>query len=677
MRNFAKKFDTMKQIFASLITLVLFSACTHSTSVLSPDGKLAVTFDLTEQGQPVYSVQAEGKSVIDVSPLGLVAQELDLSEGFYLADCDRQSTDYTWETVWGEERLIRDNHNEMTVCLLHKSGLKMHIVFRCFDDGFAFRYVFPEQDVKQLTITDELTGYRFAGDPEAWSLPWRTEYYEGLWSKAPLSAKSDTLCSPLTMECADGYAFLHEAALTDYPAQNLYMADGVLRTYLTPWREQESAFSSHCSDVKAYISLPFATPWRMVILTKTLPEMVASRIMLNLNEPCAIIDPSWIRPMKFMGIWWGMHIKTMTWEAGPKHGATTANMERYMRFAKQHGIDAVLAEGWNIGWEDWKHFDFTTPYPDWDMDYLSRLAQELGVEIVGHNETGGNAADYERDLDTIYRYHAAHGIHAIKTGYVSPIIRTMDGLQWNKGQSGVRHYRKVIETAARYRIAIDNHEPVMPTGLQRTYPNLMTQEGVRGQEWNAWSRDGGSPCEHVTVLPFTRVMAGPVDYTPGVFCFENPVIPDTRVHSTLMNQLGLMVCIYSPLQMACDLPENYMKHPEAFLFIQHVPCDWERSLLVDGQIGDYCIFARQRRGAEDWYIGGITDEQAREAVVPLSMLEPDRSYQITLWCDADDADWQTNPYAYNVELRTVTAADTLIVNMARGGGFAAELLPVQ
>lgn len=667
----------MKQILASLIVLFLFSACTHSTSVLSPDGKLAVTFHLTEQGQPVYSVQAEGKSVIDVSPLGLVAQELDLSEGFYLADCDRLSTDYTWETVWGEERLIRDNHNEMTVCLLHKSGLKMHIVFRCFDDGFAFRYVFPEQDVKQLTITDELTGYRFAGDPETWSLPWRTEYYEGLWSKAPLSAKSDTLCSPLTMECADGYAFLHEAALTDYPAQNLYMADGVLRTYLTPWREQESAFSSHCSDVKAYISLPFATPWRMVILTKTLPEMVASRIMLNLNEPCAIIDPSWIRPMKFMGIWWGMHIKTMTWEAGPKHGATTANMERYMRFAKQHGIDAVLAEGWNIGWEDWKHFDFTTPYPDWDMDYLSRLAQELGVEIVGHNETGGNAADYERDLDTIYRYHAAHGIHAIKTGYVSPIIRTMDGLQWNKGQSGVRHYRKVVETAARYRIAIDNHEPVMPTGLQRTYPNLMTQEGVRGQEWNAWSRDGGSPCEHVTVLPFTRVMAGPVDYTPGVFCFENPVIPDTRVHSTLMNQLGLMVCIYSPLQMACDLPENYMKHPEAFLFIQHVPCDWERSLLVDGQIGDYCIFARQRRGAEDWYIGGITDEQARQAVVPLSMLEPDRSYQITLWSDADDADWQTNPYAYNVELRTVTAADTLIVNMARGGGFAAELLPVQ
>ena len=345
-----------------------------------------------------------------------------------------------------------------------------------------------------------------------------------------------------------------------------------------------------CSkEVKAYVETPFASPWRMVVLTKTLPELVASRIMLNLNEACRIEDTSWIKPMKFIGIWWGMHIKTMTWEQGPKHGATTKNMERYLRFAKEHGIEAVLAEGWNLGWEDWKHFDFTTPYKDWDMDYLSRLADSLGVQIVGHNETGGNAADYEKDLDTIYRYHAKHGIHAIKTGYVAPIIRTMDGLQWNKSQSGVRHYRKVIETAAKYHIMIDNHEPVMPTGLQRTYPNLLTQEGVRGQEWNAWSTDGGNPCEHVTVLPYTRILAGPVDYTPGVFRFENPVISTTRVHSTLANQLGLFVCFYSPLQMACDLPEHYMEHADAFQFIENVPCDWERSLLVDGKIGDFCV----------------------------------------------------------------------------------------
>ena len=421
-----------------------------------------------------------------------------------------------------------------------------------------------------------------------------------------------------------------------------------------------------------------------MVLTKTLPELVASRIMLNLNEPCKIEDTSWIRPMKFMGIWWGMHIKTMTWEQGPIHGATTANMVRYLHFAKDHGFDAVLAEGWNLGWEDWKHFNFTTPYPDWDMDYLSRLADSLGVQIVGHNETGGNAADYEKDLDTIYSYHAGHGIHAIKTGYVAPIIRTTDGLQWNKGQSGVRHYRKVIETAAKYHIMIDNHEPVMPTGLQRTYPNLLTQEGVRGQEWNAWSTDGGSPCEHVTVLPFTRIMAGPVDYTPGVFHFENPVIPTTRVHSTLMNQLGLFVCFYSPLQMACDLPEHYMEHPDAFRFIEAVPCDWEQSLLLDGKIGDFCVFARQQRGTDNWYVGGITDEQAREIDIPLSFLNnpspalPSREgekvprYTATLYLDAEDAAWQTRPYAYNIEERQVTASDTLHVRMAPGGGFAME-----
>lgn len=396
--------------------------------------------------------------------------------------------------------------------------------------------------------------------------------------------------------------------------------------------------------------------------------------------------------MKFMGIWWGMHIKTMTWEQGPKHGATTENMERYMRFAKEHGIQAVLAEGWNLGWEDWQHFDFTTPYDDWDMDYLSRLADSLGVQIVGHNETGGNAADYEKDLDTIYRYHAQHGIHAIKTGYVAPIIRTRDGLQWNKGQSGVRHYRKVIETAAKYHIMIDNHEPVMPTGLQRTYPNLVTQEGVRGQEWNAWSADGGNPCEHVTVLPFTRIMAGPVDFTPGVFHFENPgnALDPTgtkgsekgttpRVHSTLMNQLGLFVCFYSPLQMACDLPEHYMEHPDAFRFIEHVPCDWEKSILVDGKIGDFCVFARRERGSDNWYIGGITDENAREVHIPLCFLNQKmangqtQTYRATLYLDAEDADWQTRPYAYEIVNKEVTSSDTLHIRMASGGGLAVEL----
>ena len=664
----------MKRLIYFLPLMLLFAACTQRPQISSPDGRVTLSFRLTKSGVPQYSVSKNNAMLIQWSALGLACTEHDLTGGFEIEETESRFVSEQWETVWGEERFIQDEHNEMNVALRHESGMRMHIVFRVFDDGVAFRYVFPKQETGSLTITDEKTEYRFAADHAAWSIPWRTEYYEGLWTKAPLSEKKDTLCSPVTLELTGGgFAFVHEAALYDYPAQNLYMADGAMRIYLTPWLGS----TKQALDAKAYEPIPFATPWRMVILTDDLQQMVASRIMLNLNEPCAIEDPSWIKPMKFIGIWWGMHMKSMTWEQGPKHGATTANMERYLRFAQEHGIEAVLAEGWNLGWETWEHFSFTEPYDDWNMDYLSQLADSLGVQIIGHNETGGNAADYEEQLEAAYAYHQAHGIHAIKTGYVSPIIRTVDGLQWNKGQSGVRHYRKIIETAAKYHIAIDNHEPVMPTGLQRTWPNLMTQEGVRGQEWNAWSADGGSPCSHVTILPFTRVMAGPVDYTPGVFAFENPVMPQTRVHSTLMNQLGLFVCIYSPLQMACDLPENYMKHPDAFRFIEDVPCNWERSMLVDGVIGEYCVFARQERGSENWYIGGVNADEAREVAIPLDMLAEGKTYTAVIYRDGEAADWQTNPYDYAIEEQTVTAADVLHLLMASGGGLAIQIKPAE
>ena len=658
----------MKHFSFYFVLLCLLTSCVDYPQVSSPDGKLKIRFSTTDDGGIGYSVSHNNKQIINFSPLGFETEEYSLKDGFEIQATHLDSCTYTWETVWGEERYITDNHNSLIVYLHHKSGIYINIEFRVFNDGYGLRYIFPKQSQQSLTITDELTAYNFAKNHAAWSIPWRTEYYEGLWTRQLLQDETDTLCSPITLEMSDGsYGFLHEAALNNYPAQNLYMQDGLLHVYLTPWRDRTTADGR---EIKAYIDLPFSSPWRMLILTNTLSELTASRIMLNLNEPCKIKDPSWIKPTKFIGIWWGMHIKTMTWEMGPNHGATTANMERYLRFAKDHGIGAVLAEGWNTGWEDWKHFSFTQPYPDWDMDYLSHLADSLGVQIVGHNETGGNAADYETGLDETYQYHASHDIHTIKTGYVAPIIRTLDGLQWNKGQSGVRHYRKVIETAARYHIAIDNHEPVMPTGLQRTYPNLMTQEGVRGQEWNAWSNDGGNPCEHVTVLPYTRILAGPVDYTPGVFHFENPVIPTTRVHSTLANQLGLFVCFYSPVQMACDLPEYYMGHPDAFSFIEEVPCDWERSVLIDGKIGDYCIYARQGRGTEDWYIGGITDEEAREIKMSFSMLEPNKTYKLKLWRDGDDAEWENNPYSYSIEEREITADDTITIRMASGGGFA-------
>lgn len=675
--------NTMKKyfyLFALVVALGLTSCSKNEMVAVSPDGRTRIEFALTEEGTPTYQVTKSGKTVINPSQLGFVLESADLAKGFTLLDTKTAKYDETWEQVWGEEKTARNHCNELTVCLQHEKGLQMNIILRAYNDGIAFRYEIVSlgrmAGDENLVILDEKTEYNFAETPEAWSIPWRTEYYEALWTKAPISEK-DTTCSPITLEMADGtYGFLHEAALTNYPAQNFTFDGNKVGLYLTPWMDSDNAKvpgGVAKAGVKAYVTSPFQSPWRMLILADNLNELMTSRLMLNLNEPCQIEDTSWIKPMKFIGIWWGMHLKTMTWEQGPIHGATTENMERYLRFAADHGFGGVLAEGWNLGWEDWKHFDFVTPYDDYDIDYLAALADSLGVQIVGHNETGGAAAQYETELDTIYAYHQAHGIRSIKTGYVSPIIRTTEGLQWNKGQAGVRHYRKVIETAAKYHICIDNHEPVMPTGLQRTYPNLFTQEGVRGQEWNAWSVDGGSPCEHVTVLPFTRVMAGPVDYTPGVFDFSNPVQPNTRVHSTLMNQLGLFVVIYSPLQMACDLPESYMQHADAFAFIEHVPCDWQKTILLDGKIGDFVVTARQDANSENWYLGAITDENARDIEVRCDFLGKGE-YEAVIYQDAADADWQSNPYAYTITTESVNAQSTLNLHMATGGGAAVEFV---
>lgn len=665
----------MKKILLILVAVLCFVSC-GKMKVSSPNGAITVKVTVNSDGQPSYSVNKDGKAVLLPSALGFTLSDADLSKGFKVEGTQTDSKNESWETTWGEEQTIVNHYNELTVHMLHESGMKMDLVVRAFDDGFAFRYTFPEVS-DSVIILDELTTYQFAEEPQAWSIPWRTAFYEGLYSKEPLSQK-DTVCAPITLEMADGtYAFLHEAAIYDYPAENFFFDGTTTKTFLTPWMNGETGEGL---QEKVYQTCAFSTPWRFMILTNTLPEMVASRIMLNLNDPCAIEDPSWCKPMKFIGIWWGMHMKTMTWSMGPIHGATTANMERYLQFAADHHIGGVLAEGWNTGWEGYEgirpdeRFSFVTPYADYDIDYLAQFAHDHNVEIVFHHETSGHADQYEAELDSAYQYMQHYGMHSVKTGYVSQIITTVDGLQWNKGQAGVRHFRKVIETAAKYHICIDNHEPVMPSGIQRTYPNLFTQEGIRGQEWNAWSADGGSPCEHATVLPFTRFMAGPADYTPGVFAFENPIIPGTRVHSTLMNQLGLFVCFYSPLQMACDLPENYMKHPDAFKFIEDVPCDWKRSILLDGKIGDFAVFARQDRNSDNWFVGGISDEEAREVTLNFGFLDADKTYTATIYRDGADADWETNPYDYEIETKTITSADKLPLRMATGGGFAISLI---
>jgi len=681
----------------------VLTACHQNQEIQSPNGQLSISFSLDKAGQPTYAVQRDGKDILLSSPMGFTllteAGDTIPATGWKVLGTETHSCDTTWETVWGEERFIRDAHNELTIHLQspithhqssiinHQSSICMDLIFRVFDDGFAFRYAFPEQEQKQLTVLDEHSSYVFATEPQIWSIPWRTEYYEAVFEKAPLHEK-DTMNSPLTLEMADGtYAFLHEAALTDFPCQNLYPITHHpspithhpspithhLSTFLTPWMKDDQVIND-----KAYISTPFATPWRFMILTNTLPEMVASRIMLNLNEPCKIEDTSWIRPMKFIGIWWAMHMRQWTWRQGPQHGATTQHMKAYLDFAADHHIQGVLAEGWNLGWEGYEginndRFSFVTPYNDYNLEYLSRYAQERGVDIICHHETSGRANEYEPDLDTAFQYMQQHGMHAVKTGYVAPIITTTDGHQINRSQSGVRHYRKVIETAAKYQVMIDNHEPAMPTGLQRTWPNLMTQEGIRGQEWNAWAQDGGSPCHHVCTLPYTRMMAGPADYTPGVFAFENKAVPGTRVHSTLCNQLALFVVLYSPLQMACDQIENYEKHPEEFQFIEQVPCDWQQSRLLDGKIGEYVVMARQDRNSEDWYIGAITNEDARDICLNLDFLS-EGDYTAVLYQDAPDADWQTNPYATQIDTLSITSHPSPItLHLAKGGGCAIRI----
>ena len=652
---------------AALAALFAFGAgCSRDASVSSPDGSLTLRVALRD-GRIGYAVSRNGNPLLDFSELGFALKDAPaLRDGLKIRGTARDTFDETWEQVWGEQRLVRNHYNELTVSVCEREAphRRFDVVFRLFDDGFGFRCEFPEQPaLGEFVITDELTEFRFPHDHKAWWMPTREPYYESIARHTPIS-QMDTVNTPLTLECADGtFLALHEAGLTDYAKMSLCPAgDGTtLRCYLTPWS----------NGVKVYARTPFRTPWRTLIVGDTSGELVTSRLMLNLNEPCKIEDTSWIKPAKYIGIWWSMHLFQETWAQGPRHGATTANTKRYIDFAARNGIPGVLVEGWNVGWDgEWtKNTDkirFTEAYPDFDIEAVTDYAAKKGVELIGHHETGADTKNYETQMEEAFAYYRKHGVRIVKTGYVNVL---MDGKELHDSQYGVRHYRRVIETAARYGICIDNHEPVMPTGIERTWPNLMTQEGVRGQEYDAWSPDGGNPPEHTTVVPFLRGLAGPMDYTFGTFNFENPVSPFARVQSTVVRELAHYVVIYSPLQMASDLPENYRGH-KAFDFIRDVPTDWERTVVPEAVIGDYCVFARQDCNSEDWYLGAITDEEPRTADVPLSFLTPGVSYTVQIYADGDDADWKTNPYSMRYEERSVTAGDTLTVRMASGGGCA-------
>lgn len=656
-----------------LFVFLILTSCANDSQqekVNSPDGSIRVSIGL-ENGKAYYTVQKNDKPILDKSFLGFELKDNTLGENMNITGFKHSSFTETWTQVWGEETKVENTYNQLYVNLEEKEGLKrkFSVVFRVFNDGVGFRYEFPEQEnLKDMVIMDELTEFALTDNHDAWSIPaYRTEYYEGLYKKAPLN-EQDTVCTPLTVETKDGtYLSIHEANLTDYAALNLTPKNGttVLKADLTPWSTGE----------KVFMSAPGVTPWRTIIIADKPGDLLLSRLMLNLNEPCNFDDVSWIKPGRYIGIWWDMHMKNNTWEMGPKHGATTKNTMRYIDFAAKHGFSGVLVEGWNYGWEnDWTKegdkFSFTKTYPDFDIEKITKYAAMKNVKLIGHHETGGSTKNYEFQMDSAFAFYHRYGINTVKTGYVSPLL---DHKERHSSQYGVQHFRKVIETAAKYQIMIDNHEPVMPSGLQRTYPNLMTQEGVRGQEWDAWSTDGGNPPEHTTIIPFTRGLAGPIDFTPGTFKFENPVHPQTRVQTTLAKQLALSVIIYSPLQMASDLIENYENNP-AFEFITSCPANWSKTVIPEAKIGEYVTIARKDRDSENWYAGSITGSSARKLVLPLNFLDEGITYKAKIFKDGKGADYKTNPYPVDIETSDVTSATVLDIDLASGGGTAVILV---
>lgn len=658
------------------LSLALIAVAAEATAaaaplqVSSPDGSISLTFNITG-GEAYYSVDRNGSPILNPSRLGFMLKDSpDFDNDFTLVSSSTDSRNETWKPVWGEESEIVDNYNELRVTLGQADkapGRELGIVFRVFDDGIGFRYEFPRQAaIGDFTIMDELTEFAFVGNHTTWSIPAEGyRFYEALFRELPLDSMG-YVSTPVTLRSADGtHMALHQADLTDFAAMNVVSTPGstTLRARLTPWQNGDAVY---VTDVRR-------SPWRTLILTDNAGDMALSRIMLNLNEPCAVENAAeFCVPQKYVGVWWCYHMKNATWEAGPRHGATTANVKRYMDFAADNGFGGVLVEGWNHDWETWD-FDFTRPYDDFDIESINEYGRAKGVALIGHHETGGRLANYERQMEAGMKLYEDNGMHYVKTGYVGDLL---DGRERHSSQFGVRHYRKVIENAAAHRLAIDNHEPVMPTGLQRTYPNLMTQEGVRGQEWDAWCPEGGNPPSHTVTLPFTRGLAGPMDFTPVTFRFENPVMPDTHVNTTLAKQLALFVILYSPLQMASDEIENYVANPEPFRFVSECPVDWDRTVFPEAEIGKYITTARKAKGSDDWFIGSATGDDARTAHIALSFLDAGRSYRATIYRDGEDAHFDTNPYPVVIEERDVTSDMVLDIPQGRSGGCAIKLTPI-
>ncbi|MEM6396182.1 MAG: glycoside hydrolase family 97 protein [Bacteroidota bacterium] len=689
----------------------LFTACQRDKTlqeVSSPEGKNRIIFSLTEEGELKYLVVHNDEMIIDQSKMGFeFADQEPMKAGFEIVNSSVESYNESWEMPWGEQREVVNNYNELIVELQEKEApnRRIDVYFRAYDDGVAFRYAFLEQAGRDsVRIVDEHTQFKLTENHSCWWIPGDWDIYEHLYNTT-LVSEIDALSlrdhpnlaqttipynavnTPVTMRTKDGvHLSFHEANLTDYSGmtlkvdtENLMLTSGLVGSAL--------------KDFKVARALPFKTPWRTIQIGDEATDLLDSRLIVNLNEPSKLEDVSWFEPQKYMGIWWEMHTNRGSWDYGMtmsedgtwvdtgdahgRHSATTENTKRYIDFAAENNIGGVLVEGWNTGWERWIGFDdregvfdFVTPYPDYDLNELSRYAAEKGVDIIMHHETSAAPRTYDQQLDTAYQLMNKHGMHVVKTGYVGPIIPTGE---YHHGQWMVNHYRRVLETAAKYQVAINAHEPIKATGIRRTYPNAVSREGLRGQEFNAWASDGGNPPEHLPIVAFTRMLAGPIDFTPGVFEIDLPTKPDNQINTTLAQQLALYVVIYSPIQMACDIPESYQDQV-AFQFIRDVGVDWEQSLALAGEVGDFVVMAREEKNTGNWFVGGITDENERTYRLNFDFLEEGVNYQATIYADAEDAHYRDNPTAIQINQFEVKKGDERKIDMAEGGGFAISLI---
>lgn len=698
----------MKHLLFLFMAFMINTA--YSQNIQSPSNKIAVNFKLTTSGQPSYSVNYNNKPVIFESTLGIkLKDKLSLDANFVIDSVKNSSFNESWKPVLGEQATIVNHYNELIIALSQKeTHIKMNLIFRVFDEGVAFRYDFPKQkDLNYFIISDEVSQFNLTDNHKVFWIPGDYDSQEYVYNETKFSeidnsklnlnngigvksiSGKNVVQSPLMMKTASGlYLNIFEAAVVNYPVMHL---DAEVKT-----NKLTSHLVPNAIGDKAYLQAPCVSPWRTIMMSDDARDIVGSKMILNLNEPCKIDDTSYIKPMKYVGIWWEMHVGKSTWDyAGSqnaqnvltkdllpsgKHGATTENTKRYIDFAAKNGFDGVLVEGWNVGWEDWfgnwkeEVFDFVTPYPDFDLNAVTAYAKSKNVKMIMHHETSASVANYERHLDRAFDLMKKHDYPAVKSGYVGKIIPRGE---FHDGQTMVNHFNFVARRAADYKLMLNSHESSRPTGYSRTYPNYIAAEAARGNEFNAWST--GNPPMHETILPFTRLLGGPMDYTPGIFEIKMSHYDKTKteqVHTTLAKQLALYITMYSPLQMAADLPENYEKYPDAFQFIKDVALDWQDSKYLEAEPGDYLTVARKTKDKETWFLGAITDENARKSEIKLDFLTKGKKYKAIVYEDAKDADWKNNPIAYKISTIEVTSKSKINLNLAPGGGTAISFEPI-